>query len=73
MSEPSATSVASCEMTQKAYLTFVAVDPQLRPRAIPPLTPRSDEEKQRWADAQARRNDRLNLLRARNEHKNKKQ
>jgi acyl-CoA hydrolase len=45
--------------TTKAYLTFVAVDEQLRPRPIPRFVPSSDEEKQRWADAEARRNDRL--------------
>src|SRR5215510_10115057 len=36
--------------TTKAYLTFVALDSDGRPRPIPPLVPKSREEKRRHAD-----------------------
>jgi acyl-CoA hydrolase len=45
--------------TTKAYLTFVAIDAEGKPRAIPPLVLESDEERRRCADAEARRAARL--------------
>jgi acyl-CoA hydrolase len=45
--------------TTKAYLTFVAVDINGRPRPIPSFTPATDEEKQRWTDASERRKIRM--------------
>jgi len=46
--------------TTKAYLTFVAVDPQTRaPREVPPLSPSSDAERKREAAARERRAARL--------------
>jgi acyl-CoA hydrolase len=45
--------------TTKAYLTFVATDPNGRPRAIEPIVPETEEEQRRWQDAKARRTDRL--------------
>lgn len=45
--------------TTKAYLTFVAIDGEGRPRTIPPLLLETDEERRRFADAEARRAARL--------------
>ncbi len=50
--------------TTKAYLTFVAIDGEGKPRAVPPLALDSDEDRRRHADAEARRAARL-ALRAR--------
>ncbi len=41
--------------TSSAYVTFVALDAQEKPRAVPPVVPESDEEKRRWAQAEQRR------------------
>jgi acyl-CoA hydrolase len=43
----------------KAYLTFVAVDENGRPRPIQPLELVSEEDVRRHADAERRRKDRL--------------
>jgi len=43
----------------KAYLTFVAVDAQGKPRPIGPLELVSDEDRRRHADAEYRRAERL--------------
>lgn len=45
--------------TSTAYLTFVAIDAHNRPCSIPPLLISSEEEKQRWSAAEARRKYRL--------------
>jgi acyl-CoA hydrolase len=45
--------------TTKAYLTFVAIDEQGRPRAVAPLVVATDEERRRQSDAEARRAARL--------------
>ena len=42
-----------------AYLTFVAVDPAGKPRAVLPLLPETEIEQQRFEEAQFRRNARL--------------
>jgi acyl-CoA hydrolase len=52
--------------TTKAYLTFVAIEGVVlgtgaTPRQIPPLVLESDEDRRRWADAEARRAHRLAL------------
>ena len=47
--------------TTKAYLTFVAIDADGKPRAIPPLALENDEDRRRAADADARRQARLAL------------
>jgi acyl-CoA hydrolase len=47
--------------TTKAYLTFVALDANGKPRPIPPLLPQTAEEKRRHAEAQQRRTARLAL------------
>ncbi|MFO0750388.1 MAG: acyl-CoA thioesterase [Myxococcota bacterium] len=44
-----------------AYLTFVALGADGRPAPVPPLVPESDEERLRWAEAEARRAQRLAL------------
>lgn len=44
-----------------SYLTFVAVDEQRKPRAVPPVLPETPEEKRRYHDAQLRRASRLEL------------
>jgi acyl-CoA hydrolase len=45
--------------TSTAYLTFVAVDANLKPVPVPTLAPRTDDEKRRYREAEHRREDRL--------------
>jgi acyl-CoA hydrolase len=45
--------------TTKAYLTFVAIDDQARPRQVPPLVLETDDDIRRRADADRRRLERL--------------
>jgi acyl-CoA hydrolase len=47
--------------TTKAYLTFVAIDADGKPRAAPSLALEHDEDRRRAADADARRKARLAL------------
>jgi acyl-CoA hydrolase len=47
--------------TTKAYMTFVAIDSDGKPRAVPSLGLENDEDRRRWADAEARRAARLAL------------
>lgn len=42
-----------------AYLAFVHLGPDLRPRGCPPFTPETSGEKRRWAEAEERRARRL--------------
>jgi acyl-CoA hydrolase len=42
-----------------AYLTFVALDSAGKPRPVPALRPETTEEQRRYAEAQVRRNARL--------------
>ena len=49
----------------RAYLTFVALDAQGRPRAVPALLPETDEERRRFAAAEERRTARLAARRPR--------
>jgi acyl-CoA hydrolase len=44
-----------------AYLTFVALGPDGRPTAVPPLLAETDEERRRERDARVRREARLRL------------
>lgn len=46
-------------MTNKAYLTFVALDEEGKPRCVPPLTPETEDEKKDYEEAEKRRNERL--------------
>ena len=50
--------------TTRAYLTFVAVDAEGRPRPVPALLPQNEEERRRFADARRRRAVRLRERRA---------
>jgi acyl-CoA hydrolase len=50
--------------TTRAYLTFVAVDGDGRPREVPRLVCETDEEKRRFKDAERRRAVRLRERRA---------
>ncbi len=45
--------------TTKAYLTFVSVDEVGAPRQVPPLVLETGDDRRRYAQAQARRSDRL--------------
>ncbi|MFZ5571673.1 MAG: acyl-CoA thioesterase [Thermodesulfobacteriota bacterium] len=45
--------------TASAYLTFVALDEQFKPKEVPPLILETDDEKRRNREALARRNVRL--------------
>ncbi|HUQ03244.1 MAG TPA: acyl-CoA thioesterase [Kofleriaceae bacterium] len=45
--------------TTKAYLTFVSVDEVGAPRQVPPLVLETADDRRRYAQAQARRADRL--------------
>lgn len=42
-----------------AYLVFVAVDEEGKPRTVPPVLPETEEEKRRYAEAEIRRRHRL--------------
>src|SRR5256712_13868839 len=42
-----------------AFLTFVHLGPDLRPRPCPPFTPQTPGEQRRWSEAVARRELRL--------------
>ena len=50
--------------TATAYLTFVAIDANLKPISVPKLTPESAEEKRRYEAAQIRRKHRLERKKA---------
>jgi acyl-CoA hydrolase len=51
----------SWRYTTKAYLTFVAIDADGKPRPIPPLLLESEEDTRRSSEAEARRKARLAL------------
>jgi acyl-CoA hydrolase len=42
-----------------AYLVFVAVDAEGRPRSVPPVRPENEEDRRRFAEAEIRRSHRL--------------
>jgi acyl-CoA hydrolase len=42
-----------------AYLVFVAVDEEGRPRPVPPVLPETAEDRRRWEEAEIRREHRL--------------
>lgn len=46
-------------LTNKAYLTFVALDNEGRPTPVPMLIPETEEEKKDYIEAELRRNERL--------------
>ena len=46
-------------MTNRAYLTFVALDDAGKPVAVKPLLPQTEEEKSDFKEAEKRRNERL--------------
>ena len=48
-------------LSNEAYMTFVALDPNGRPRPVPQLEPQTKEEKDMWAGALRRRQVRLLL------------
>ena len=45
--------------TSTAYLVYVALDDEGRPTPVPPLLVRTEEERRRWEEAEARRARRL--------------
>ena len=45
--------------TASAYLTFVAVDKSGKPVEVPPLNPKTEEEKKWYKEGEARRRTRL--------------
>jgi len=47
--------------TTKAYLTFVALGPDGKPRPVPAVLPETDAEKRRHTQAETRRAERLRL------------
>lgn len=47
--------------TASAYLTFVALDSNGKPSSIPPITPMTEKDKERFEAAQDRRKARLEL------------
>lgn len=46
-------------LTNKAFITFVALDDDGKPSSIPPILPETEEEKKEYAEAEIRRNERL--------------
>ena len=51
-------------LTNKAYLTFVALDDECKPVQVPGLLVETDEEKKDFAEAEARRQRRLERVKA---------
>ena len=51
--------VATAKRVATAYLVFVALDADGRPRAVPPVLPETDENRRRFAEAEIRRTHRL--------------
>jgi len=47
--------------TSSAYVTFVAVDAQGRPKTVPPLVLETDDDRRRWEEAGKRREQRLKM------------
>jgi uncharacterized protein (TIGR00369 family) len=47
--------------TNSAYLVFVALDTNGHPTPVPLLAPQTDDERHRWAEAEARRDARQRL------------
>jgi acyl-CoA hydrolase len=47
------------EHTSTAYLTMVALDEERRPMEVPPIEPRTEEERRRQGEAELRRRNRL--------------
>lgn len=47
------------KLTSKAYLTFVSLDDQGKPKAVPPLLVETPEDEERCRQAHARRDERL--------------
>lgn len=45
--------------TTKAYLTFVGIDKNGRPKSVPQLHTETDEDRRRYSEAEARRAERL--------------
>ncbi|WP_016700207.1 acyl-CoA thioesterase [Actinoalloteichus spitiensis] len=52
-----------------AYLVFVAVDAENRPRPVPRLTPVTADDRRRWAEAEIRRQHRLARREAIRQHR----
>ncbi|HEY6293842.1 MAG TPA: acyl-CoA thioesterase [Terriglobia bacterium] len=50
-----------CRLTSSAFVTYVAVDEQVRPISVPPVIVRTAEEKRSYREALARRRRRLAL------------
>ena len=48
--------------TGTCFLTYVALDTNRQPTPVPPLTPETEEDKRRWAEAEVRRNLRLQQI-----------
>jgi acyl-CoA hydrolase len=46
-------------LTNKAYITFVALDDDGQPTKVPKLNPETEEERKDFIEAEARRNERL--------------
>ncbi|NLK22270.1 MAG: acyl-CoA thioesterase [Epulopiscium sp.] len=46
-------------LTNKAYLTFVALDENCKPSPVPPIFPETEEEKSDYEKAQLRRDERI--------------
>jgi acyl-CoA hydrolase len=49
--------------TNSAYVVYVALDATGRPTAVPPLLPKTDEDRRLWQEAQKRQDDRLTARR----------
>jgi acyl-CoA hydrolase len=49
----------SVTLTNRAYITFVALDDEGKPIFVPPILPETEEEKKDYIEAELRRNERL--------------
>ena len=59
LSEPLSESGVPPKRVATAHLVFVAVDPEGKPRDVPPVRPETDEDRRRFAEAEIRREHRL--------------
>lgn len=57
--------------TNSSYVTFVALDDEGKPRAVPPVIPETEAEKRRWREADARRAQRLASKKVALEHESR--
>ncbi len=59
------TRTGEVRLTNKAYLTYVALDENGRPTPVPPIIPETEEEKRDFLEGELRRKERLQRIKER--------